>query len=277
LKEEQGAMLDVIFGEATHPGKVRTNNEDSFISFVPKSRQIARSHGWMFALADGVGGSDFGEVASSTAVSTIAEGFAKAQEETSLVALMPRLIQHANAEIHNHTLTPERRGKKMASTIVCCGLRHDLAVVSHVGDSRCYHVRDGEATSVTRDHTWVNEQRKLGLITATEALESEARHVLTRSLGPELFVSADTTSIRVEAGDVLVLCSDGLYGALTDQQIADFVTRGPEAQTELQKVAERLVAYAVEVDGSDNTTAQVIRIRSVERVGMYRGRTYRLP
>jgi len=270
-------MLEVTFGEATDPGKVRTNNEDATISFVPKSRQIARSHGWMFALADGVGGSDFGEVASALAVKTVADGFAAAQEGTSLLALMPRLVQHANAEIHNELLSAERRGRKMASTIVCCALRHDQAVISHVGDSRCYRVRGGEAEQLTKDHTWVNEQRKLGLISAAEAEVSESRHILIKSLGPELFVSADTTSVHVEAGDTLVLCCDGLYGALSDQEIANMVSGGKGTDAEMQEIAERLVKYAVEVDGGDNTTVQVIRVRSIERVAMYRGRTYRLP
>jgi protein phosphatase len=230
----------------------------------------------MFALADGVGGSDRGEIASAMAVATLAEGFAQAQEGTSLVALMPRLVQHANADIHNAALSVEHRGSKMASTIVCCGLRHDQAVVSHVGDSRCYLVRGGEAKAVTRDHTWVNEQRKMGLISAAEAEESDARHVLIKSLGPELFVSADTTTLRIEAGDTLVQCCDGLHNAVTSQTIADMVSTGKGTQAEMQEIAENLVAHAVDVDGSDNTTVQVIRIRSVERVAMYRGRVYTL-
>jgi PPM family protein phosphatase len=82
----------------------------------------------------------------------------------------------------------------MATTLVACALRHDQAIVSHVGDSRCYLVRDGQAKQITQDHTWVNEQRKMGLISASEMAESESRHVLIRSLGPEMFVSADTTA-----------------------------------------------------------------------------------
>jgi protein phosphatase len=269
-------MLDVIFGEATDAGKVRPNNEDAMVSFRPASRRKARSHGWMFAVADGVGGAGFGEVAAATAVSVLAKGFPEAQEDTALVALMPRLVQQANAEVHNAALTPERRGSGMASTLVCCGLRNDQAVVSHVGDSRCYLIRKGEAQLMTRDHTWVNEQRKLGLITAAEAQASEARHVLVKCLGPELFVSCDTAAFRVEPGDTLVLCSDGLHGALGDGEIAEFITKNG-ARNNMQQVAEELVAHAVNLDGSDNTTAQIIRIRSVEQVGMYRGRTYRIP
>ena len=269
-------MLDVTYGEATDPGKVRTNNEDSILAWVPKSRQLARSHGWMFALSDGVVGMDRGEVASRIAVETLAKGFEEAQDSTSLAALMPRLAQHANAEIHNETLRADKRGGKMAATLVCCALRHDQAVVAHVGDSRCYLVRDGEAKPLTRDHTWVNEQRKLGLISAAEAEESDAKHILTRSLGPELFITADTTTLRLQPGDTFVLCCDGLHNAIPAQKIAEVVSGGSGTQPEMQAIAERLVEYAVQEDGSDNTTAQVIRVRSIERVAMYRGQVYSL-
>jgi PPM family protein phosphatase len=269
-------MLDITYGEATDPGKVRTNNEDSYFSYVPKSRQMARSHGWMFALSDGVGGMDRGEVASRLAVETLAKGFESAPENTSLAALMPRLAQHANAEIHNATLAADKRGGKMAATLVCCAFRNDQAVVAHVGDSRCYLVRDRKAECLTKDHTWVNEQRKLGLISATEAEESDARHILVRSLGPELFVTADSSTLRIQPGDTFVLCCDGLHNALSEKQIADMVSGGNGTQAEMQEIARRLVAYAVQEDGSDNTTAVVIRIRDVERVAMYRGQVYRL-
>ncbi len=159
-------MLDVVFGQASDPGKVRTNNEDAMGSFIPSSRHQARSHGYLFAVADGVGGMDLGEVASSTAISVLTEEFEKAQSGAMLISLLPRLIQFANSAVHDRTLAPEYRGKKMATTLVACALRHDQAIVSHVGDSRCYLVRNGQAKQITQDHTWVNEQRKMGLISA---------------------------------------------------------------------------------------------------------------
>jgi len=266
-------MLDVVFGQASDPGKIRTNNEDAMGSFIPSSRQQARSHGYLFAVADGVGGMDLGEVASSTAVSVIVEEFAKAQSGAMLPGLLPRLVQFANAAVHDRTLSPEYRGKKMASTLVACALRHDQAVVSHVGDSRCYLVRNGQAKQVTQDHTWVNEQRKMGLISASEIADSDARHVLIRSLGPEMFVSPDTTTLTVQPGDVLVLCSDGLHDEMSDAAIAKIASQ----HKDMDEIARELVARAVEIDGNDNTSAQVIRVRSVEQVGMYRGRPYRLP
>jgi protein phosphatase len=220
-----------------------------------------------------VGGLDLGEVASATAVSVITEEFAKAQSGAMLISLLPRLIHFANAAVHDRTLTPEYRGKKMATTVVACALRHDQAIVSHVGDSRCYLVRNGNAKQITQDHTWVNEQRKLGLISASDIAESDARHVLIRSLGPEMFVSPDTKALTLQPGDMLVLCTDGLHDEMSDTTIAEIVSQ----QKNIDEIARELVARAVESDGNDNTTAQVIRVRSVEQVGMYRGRPYSLP
>ena len=266
-------MLDVQFGQASDFGKVRTNNEDAMGFFIPSSRQQARSHGYLFAVADGVGGLDLGEVASSTAVAVLTDEFAKAPPGSMLISLLPRLLQHANAAVHDRTLAQEYRGKRMATTLVACALRHDQAIVSHVGDSRCYLVRNGQARQVTQDHTWVNEQRKMGILTAQEAAESDSRHVLIRSLGPEMFVSPDTTALTLLPGDLLVLCSDGLHDEMREAEMARIVSQNKN----MDEVAKELVARAVEIDGGDNTTAQVIRVRSVEQVGMYRGRPYRLP
>jgi serine/threonine protein phosphatase PrpC len=265
-------MLDVVFGEASDPGKVRTNNEDSIGCFTPNSRHQARSHGFLFAVADGVGGLDLGEVASSTAVSVITKEFERSPADAMLISLLPKLVQQANAAVHDRTLAPEYRGKKMATTVVACALRHDQAVVSHVGDSRCYLVRNGHAKQITRDHTWVNEQRKIGLINEAEIANSESRHVLIRSLGPEMFVSPETTALTIQPGDMLVLCSDGVHDEMPEPRIASIVSQNKP----VEEIARELVARAVESDGNDNTTAIVIKIRSIEQVGMYRGRPYRL-
>lgn len=266
-------MLDVQFGQASDFGKVRTNNEDAMGSFIPASRHQARSHGFLFVVADGVGGLDLGEVASATAISVLTGEFARAQSGAMLIGLLPKLVQQANAAVHDRSLDPEYRGKRMATTLVACALRYDQAVVSHVGDSRCYLVRNGQARLVTQDHTLVNEQRKMGLISAGEIASSDSRHVLIRSLGPEMFVSPDTTALTLQPGDVLVLCTDGLHDEMSDAEIAAIASQKKDAS----QIARELVARAVEIDGGDNTTAQVIRVRSVEQVGMYRGRPYRLP
>jgi protein phosphatase len=266
-------MLDVQFGQCSDFGKVRTNNEDAMGSFIPTSRKQGRTHGYLFAVCDGVGGMDLGEVASATAVKVLSEEFPKAPAGTMLTTLLPRLVEQANSAVHDCTLKPEYGGKKMATTLVCCALRYDQAVVCHVGDSRCYHVRNKVAKQITQDHTWVNEQRKMGLLTAEEAAESDSRHILIRSMGPEMFVSPDTNVITLLAGDVLVLCSDGLHDEMSEKELAFIVSQDKK----IDEIARELVARAVEIDGGDNTTAQVIRVRSVEQIGMYRGRPYRLP
>src|SRR6185503_3630528 len=146
--------------------------------------------------------------------------------------------------------------KKMATTVVACALRHDQAVVSHVGDSRCYLVRNGHAKQITHDHTWVNEQRKMGLITDAEAARSESRHVLLRSLGPEMFVSPDTIALTIQPGDTIVLCSDGVHDEMPEPTLASIVSQNKP----VEEIARELVACAVEGDGNDNTTAVVVKV-----------------
>jgi protein phosphatase len=199
--------------------------------------------------------------------------FAKAPAGAMMISLLPKLIQQANAAVHDRRLQPEFRGKNMATTLVACALRYDQAIVSHVGDSRCYLVRNGKARQITQDHTLVNEQRKMGIISAGEVATSDSRHVLIRSIGPEMFISPDTTALTIQPADVLVLCTDGLHDEMKDVEIAEIASQKKDAA----QIARELVARAVEIDGGDNTTAQVIRVRAVEQVGMYRGRPYRLP
>ncbi len=160
----------------------------------------------------------------------------------------------------------------MATTIVTCALRYDRAAIAHVGDSRCYLIRRGQATLLTRDHTVVNDQVRLGILSAKEAAESERRHLLSRSLGNDLFVAVETSDHQIYPGDVFLLCSDGLHGSVMAREVADIVNQNGDLTT----AAEQLAALANERDGSDNISIQLIRVRDVERVGMYRGRPYKL-
>jgi len=160
----------------------------------------------------------------------------------------------------------------MATTLVACALRYDRLVVAHAGDSRCYLIRGGQARLLTRDHTVAQEQARIGILTAKEASESSARHVLSRSLGTDLFVNVETSDIQVYPGDVLLLCCDGLYHSVPASEMAEVTGQGGDLNT----AARRLVDIANDRDGSDNISVQLIRVRSVERVGMYRGRPYKL-
>ena len=268
----QSSMLEVEFAQLSDTGRVREHNED-YLGHVPAATpEQARSRGWLFAVADGVGGQEHGEVASRAAVESVLAGFRRAAEGELHVALLPRLVQAANAQVLEAGHSIAHSGAAMATTLVACALRYDRAVVAHVGDSRCYLIRRGEATLLTRDHTYANEQVRLGLISEQEAEESPHRHTLSRALGSDLRVSVETNEYQVIPGDVLLLCSDGLHGALPAAEMARLVSDNADLNT----AAQQLVALANQRDGSDNISVQLIRVRSVERVGMYRGRPYRL-
>jgi len=264
--------LDVEFAQISDLGRVRGHNEDFLGCFLPKTPSQAHTHGWLFAVADGVGGHDKGEVASRLAIETLLAGFPDAMGGEPHPSLLQRLIQNANLRVYETGRADTPGGTAMATTLVACALRYDRAAIAHVGDSRCYLVRSGNATPLTRDHTVVNDQVRLGILSAREAAESDRRHLLSRSLGNDLFVGVETSEHQILAGDVLVLCSDGLHGSLQPSDIAGLVT--PRAG--LEEAAARLVALANERDGNDNISVQLIRVRAVERVGMYRGRPYRL-
>jgi serine/threonine protein phosphatase PrpC len=266
--------MDVEFAQLSDLGRVRQGNEDYLGRVVPGTPEEVRARGWLFAVADGVGGHDLGEVASHTAVESLLAGFQESTPGEPHPALLRRLVQTANTRVleAGHAENPTS-GCNMATTIVACALRYDRAALAHVGDSRCYLIRRGQPVLLTRDHTVVGEHLRLGLISANEAAESQNRHVLSRSLGSEMTVNPEVSEHQVFAGDVLVLCSDGLHGSVPGSEIAALTSHGGN----LAAAAQRLVDIANQRDGSDNISLQLIRVRSVERVGMYRGRPYRLP
>src|ERR1039458_40605 len=232
-------ILGVEFARLSDTGRVREHNEDYLGSVIPATPAEARSHGWLFALADGVGGQERGEVASLTAIESMMSGFRGAPRGEPLPALLTRLVQAANAHVLDAGLTAAPGGVNMATTMVACALRFDRAVVAHAGDSRCYLIRRGHASVLTRDHTVANEQLRLGILSTREAAAVDTRHLLTRSLGTTLFVNVDTGDCQVFPGDVLVLCSDGRHGAVDASDFARIhcaVQRSEEHTSELQSL-----------------------------------------
>jgi len=270
--QPSSAALNVEFAQHSDPGRQREQNEDYLDYVVPGSPARARSHGWLFVLADGVGGTAKGEVASRAAVEYLTAGFRQASGAEGLSALLIRLAQEANVQIYETGRSHSPGGTSMATTLVACAFRYDRMVVAHAGDSRCYLIRQGQANLITRDHTVAQEQARIGILTAKEAAESSSRHVLSRSLGTDMFVNIETSDMQVYPGDVVLLCCDGLYHSVQPSEMAAVAGHGGD----LNAAATRLVEIANDRDGSDNISVQLIRVRSVERVGMYRGRPYKL-
>ena len=240
-------MLDLDFAQATDPGN-RPNNEDFLGHYHPADPEEARLRGCLFALADGVGGAERGEAASRAAIERLMELFPQAPAGEALTTLLVRIARAAN--VHVYELAG---GSGMSTTIVACALRHDRAAIAHAGDSRCYLIREGTARQLTRDHTAQDD-------------------MLSRSLGQNLFLNVESSEHLVLPGDVLALCCDGLYHSVPSADLAAIAGSGGP----LDEAARHLVSLAKQRDGDDNISVQLIRIRSVERVGMYRGRPYKL-
>lgn len=268
------SSMDVEFAQLSDVGRVRQGNEDYLGHFAPASPEEVRARGWLFALADGVGGHALGEVASKTAIESVTAGFRECAAGEPHAGLLTRLVRTANTHVLDAAHSAgSMGGGSMATTVVACALRYDRLAVAHVGDSRCYLIRRGQPNLLTRDHTVASEQVRLRLLSKAEAAASQNRHLLSRSLGSELTVSVDVNEHQVFADDVLVLCSDGLHASVSGSEMAAVTSHGGD----LAAAARRLVDIANQRDGSDNISLQLIRVRSVERVGMYRGRPYRLP
>jgi len=269
-------MLELEFAEHTDRGLQREGNEDFVGHVLPASPAQVRDQGFLFALADGMGGHEHGEVASKLAVETMLAGFRKIPKGIMHASLLPKLVQEANAAVYEAGHAKKALGGSMGTTLVACALRFDSAVISHVGDSRCYLFRNGAGSLLTRDHTMAAEQARLGIRSVAEALTDldpeNTRHMLTRSLGFDLFVAADTITVNIIPGDILLLCSDGLHGYVSDRDIERIVNTHPS----LDKAAAALIAAANAAGGGDNITAQLVRVVGVERMGLYRGRPYRL-
>ena len=226
-------------GVATHVGQVRTGNEDAYLLEPP-----------MYAVADGMGGHRGGEVASQLALTTIAESFRK-----GAVPLADQ-VQAANRAVFERA-GADRNLAGMGTTLTAAVIQGDLAHLVHVGDSRAYLLRAGALRQLTDDHTLVNRMVKAGEITAAEADVHPHRNVLIRALGTEPDVPLDEQDVGLLDGDRLLLCSDGLTGMLTEDQIQAILESTPKAP---QEAADRLVVAANRAGGVDNITVVVLDV-----------------
>jgi serine/threonine protein phosphatase PrpC len=236
----------------TDVGKVRQGNEDAL--FADPERGV-------FIVADGMGGHVAGEVASQIVTETVGPGVSRALEEglegAALENRVLELIEEANrAILERADNEPEKRG--MGTTLTLLTLVPGSSyMVDQVGDSRGYLLRDGNLGQITRDHTVVQQQVDRGALTPEQARDHPLSHILTRALGTELSVEVDTYGDSVQAGDIFLLCSDGLSGMLPDEAIKGILTEPIE---DLQKIADALIDAANDAGGMDNITAVVIKI-----------------
>ncbi len=239
---ESGSNRRLAWGSRSDVGLIRDHNEDSYLCRPP-----------LFAVSDGMGGHAAGEVASSIAIHTIA----KEAPATADSALLGAAIEAANMDV---LTAPETgRGREgMGCTATACIIEDDRMAVAHVGDSRLYLLHKGALVRVTHDHSFVEELVDAGEITADEARVHPSRSVITRALGSDPDMYADHFTIGVEAGERVILCSDGLSSMITDAEIEDICVTSASPQV----CADALVSAALIAGGHDNVTVIVVDIRN---------------
>ena len=250
--------LLVKIGSLSDPGQVRELNEDYFAT--PETMEISldlvEQKGRLYAVADGMGGHAAGEVASQQAIFTLFREY-YASPCAEIVKRMAEAIEAANVEVHAQA-SSDRAKTGMGTTLVAAVLKGDDLYVANVGDSRAYLVREQRIEQITTDHSWVNEQVQAGIITAQEAREHLYRNIITRSLGTKLDVDIDFFQRKVQPGDVLLLCCDGLSNEVKDDEIARIVSA-----TDPQEAVQELIDLANQRGGPDNITAIVVKISEV--------------
>jgi PPM family protein phosphatase len=225
----------------TDTGRKRRHNEDSFVLSPP-----------VFAIADGMGGANAGEVASGLAVEALREAPSGDGDGEGRVV---SLIQEANRRVYERALE-DAAASGMGTTMTLALLEEDTVRIGHVGDSRAYLIRDGELEQLTEDHSLVGGLVRLGKLTPQEAEQHPQRSVILRAVGVEASVEVDVDPHDLEDGDVYLLCSDGLTGMVPEQEILRVVTTN---DGNLQKACQQLIDAANERGGLDNVTAVLVR------------------
>ena len=232
-------------------GVSRANNEDA--CFVIPSDDV-------YIVADGVGGNSSGEVASRTAVSELAmmvndKDMKELKTADDIFGFFAEAIENANTKIY--TMGREKRAYRgMATTVIAAYLKKGDAYIANVGDSRAYLYRNSKLKQITKDHTYVNELVDKGVITEEEAETHSQRNVITRALGAEVGVVPDYYQFRVFRGDILMLCSDGLYGEVPEEDIIELLAAGGT----MTDICQNMVDKANELGGRDNITVVCIKI-----------------
>jgi len=227
-------------------GRQRRANEDAYYARSP-----------VFVVADGMGGAQAGEVASRVAVEAFERGLDDGGSGSAEQLLAER-VREANARIHEMSQAEEDRAG-MGTTITAAHVGEHEIAIAHVGDSRAYRLREGELERLTEDHSLVEEMRRRGQLTAQEADEHPQRSIITRALGPEPEVVVDTYSWRGAAGDVYLLCSDGLTSMVPEARLAALLREAPT----LSDAGRALIHAANEAGGRDNITVVLFRLEEV--------------
>ena len=249
------AEIAVTAAGATHVGLVRSCNQDSF---------LVDDELHLYLVADGMGGHAGGEIASNLCITSISQYLLDQKDlitnsqdrqhpDARISNLMANAVNHASTKIYERALEePTLRG--MGTTATAAVVVDKFAYIAHVGDSRCYLLRRGFIYQVTNDHSLVSEQVRAGILTKEEADLHHLRNVITRSVGYQEEEDVDTTSLALENGDMILMCSDGLHGKVSDKEMSLLLR-----ENELD-AAPKLINLANERGGEDNITVVILKV-----------------
>lgn len=227
-------------------GKVREHNEDAHGHCLEAG---------IFVVCDGMGGAAAGEVASRIAVDTVIERLCTVSSADDRRRALTESIAAANRIVHSRSSNdPSLQG--MGTTLVVLAVQENLALIGHVGDSRCYLFRGGKLTRRTNDHSLVDEQVRLGHMTQEDAERSPLKNVITRAIGTQPTVEPDVSELSIESGDIFLLCSDGLIREIPDNKIAGILNNSAPVEEQ----ARKLIEDANEAGSHDNVTVVLVRV-----------------
>jgi PPM family protein phosphatase len=229
---------------ASDLGRQRQGNEDSYFVRAP-----------LFVVADGMGGAQAGEVASEMAVESFDAGLPGGSPAAGLV----QVIEEANRRIHERSRAESQRAG-MGTTVTAAYVGEREVTIAHVGDSRAYVFRDGELERLTRDHSLVGELVARGKLTEEQAETHPQRSVITRALGPDPDVEVDVEVYQARAGDVFMVCSDGLTSMVPEARVRELLEGGTGS---LEQAGRELIAAANAAGGRDNITVILFRLEEV--------------
>ena len=228
-------------------GLQRQGNEDNYFVRAP-----------LFVVADGMGGAQAGEVASEMAVQSFEHGIPDGQSPADGLR---HLIEEANRQIHERSRNDQQRAG-MGTTVTAAYVGEDAVTVAHVGDSRCYLIRDGEVQRLTKDHSLVGELVDRGKLTEEQAESHPQRSVITRALGPEPNVQVDVEEFSAHDGDLFMVCSDGLTSMVREPKLKPLLLQ--EDDRPLEALGRELIAAANAAGGRDNITVVLFKLEEVE-------------
>ena len=229
---------------ATHCGAVREMNEDAFLS---------RESDGFWVVADGMGGHDAGEVASEMITTSLGK-----VDVVRPLADVVDAIEDSLLDVHKKIRDYSRthcEGRTMGSTVVTLFARGSVGVCMWAGDSRLYRFRNKQLEAISEDHSQVNELLIRGMITAEEAVNHPASNVITRAVGASESLYIDITVLDLQHGDTYLLCSDGLYGALSEKDISEQLV-----QDSVESITDTLIKSSLAAGAKDNVTVTVVKI-----------------